>query len=122
MQKKKLVVPVLLIVVAMFASACSSAVGTLPANSAAEVSGELVEVSLNDLKQDEGQPAAPAPQIPIEPGLLAAYENTLTGIYEKVSPSVVNIRVIGGELPFLSDPGQLPPLPDLNDKGNGNGN
>ena len=113
MQKKKLVVPVLLIVVAMFASACSSAVGTLPANSAAEVSGELVEVSLNDLKQDEGQPAAPAPQIPVEPGLLAAYENTLTGIYEKVSPSVVNIRVIGGELPFLSDPGQLPPLPDL---------
>ncbi len=113
MQKKKLVVPVLLIVVAMLASACSSAAGILPASSATGLSGELVEVSLNDLEQDEGQPAAPAPQIPDEPGLLAAYENTLTGIYEQVSPSVVNIRVIGGELPFLADPGQLPPLPDL---------
>ena len=113
MKNKKLVVPVFLIVIAMFASACSSALGTLPASSATDVSSKLVEVSVNDQKQDENQPAASAPQLPVEPGLLAAYENTLTGIYEQVSPSVVNIRVIGGELPFLSDPGQLPPLPDL---------
>jgi serine protease Do len=85
----------------------------LPASTVNETSSELVDGALDDKKSDQDQSAAPAAQIPVEPGLLAAYENTLTNIYEQVSPSVVNIRVIGGELPFLSDPGQLPPLPDM---------
>lgn len=113
MHKKKLVLPVLLVVMALFASACSSTLAALPAITVNETSSELVDGALNDKKSDQDQSAAPAAQIPVEPGLLAAYENTLTNIYEQVSPSVVNIRVIGGELPFLSDPGQLPPLPEM---------
>jgi len=113
MQKKSLFVPVLLVVIALFASACSSTSATLPANTANETSGELVDVSLNEQKQDESQLASPAAQLPADTGLLAAYEGTLIGIYEQVSPSVVNIRVIGGELPFLSDEDQLPPMPEL---------
>lgn len=113
MHKKKLVLPVLLVVMALFASACSSILAALPAITVNETSSELVDGALNDKKSDQDQSAAPAAQIPVEPGLLAAYENTLTNIYEQVNPSVVNIRVIGGELPFLSDPGQLPPLPEM---------
>jgi serine protease Do len=113
MHKKRLVLPVLLVVMALFASACSSTLAALQAITVNETSSELVDGALDDKKSDQDQSAAPAAQIPVEPGLLAAYENTLTNIYEQVSPSVVNIRVIGGELPFLSDPGQLPPLPEM---------
>jgi S1-C subfamily serine protease len=98
---------------ALFASACSSTLAALQAITVNETSSELVDGALDDKKSDQDQSAAPAAQIPVEPGLLAAYENTLTNIYEQVNPSVVNIRVIGGELPFLSDPGQLPPLPEM---------
>jgi len=113
MHKKRLVLPVLLVVMALFASACSSTLAALQAITVNETSSELVDGALDDKKSDQDQSAAPAAQIPVEPGLLAAYENTLTNIYEQVSPSVVNIRVIGGELPFLSGPGQLPPLPEM---------
>jgi S1-C subfamily serine protease len=113
MHKKRLVLPVLLVVMALFASACSSTLAALQAITVNETSSELVDGALDDKKSDQDQSAAPAAQIPVEPGLLAAYENTLTNIYEQVNPSVVNIRVIGGELPFLSDPGQLPPLPEM---------
>ncbi len=113
MHKKRLVLPVLLVVMALFASACSSTLAALQAITVNETSSELVDGALDDKKSDQDQSAAPGAQIPVEPGLLAAYENTLTNIYEQVNPSVVNIRVIGGELPFLSDPGQLPPLPEM---------
>jgi len=115
MPKKKLVIPVLLIVIALFATACSSTLVASPTRMTNETGSELVEVALNDQAQEEAQHAARAAQIPIEPGLLAAYENTLTEIYQQVSSSVVNIRVIGGELPLLFDPDQLPPTPDMPD-------
>ncbi len=47
----------------------------------------------------------PTPAVQAEPGLLAAYENTLSAIYEQVNPSVVNIQVIqkgAVQLPDLS--------------------
>ena len=108
MQKKTLIVPVVLVVVALFASACSSSLAALPALPANPSNTELVEVEA----PDAGQPASLAAQSPVEPGLLAAYENTLTEIYDQVSPSVVNIRVIGGDHPVIFSPDQLPPLPE----------
>jgi len=56
-------------------------------------------------------PAQAAPMLGTEASdLLAAYQGTLTSLYEQVSPSVVNIRVLvkGGG---LSLGGQLPELP-----------
>ena len=73
MPKKKLVIPVLLIVIALFATACSSTIAASPTSTANETGSELVEVALNDQAQEEAQPAARAAQIPIDPGLLAAY-------------------------------------------------
>jgi S1-C subfamily serine protease len=67
----------------------------------------------------EQDTTAPAAQAPGDPGLLAAYENTLTSVYELVNPSVVNIsvKVEGaaaqidmGDLPF-NFPG-MPGLPE----------
>ncbi len=113
MQKKNLIIPVILIITALFASACSSNLAALPAELVEEAGSEVVEVSLNDQEQVEDRTAAPAAQSPVEPGLLAAYENTLTSIYEQVNPSVVNIRVIGKEMSFLSDPGLDPSHPDI---------
>jgi serine protease Do len=59
-------------------------------------------------------PAAPAPSVPPadadSAGLLAAYQDTLTSLYEQVSPSVVNIRVLVKQ-DGLSLQGQLPELP-----------
>ena len=43
-------------------------------------------------------------------GLLVAYQDTLTSLYEQVSPSVVNIRVLVKQ-DGLSLQGQLPELP-----------
>lgn len=111
MQKKKLVIPVLLVVIALVASACSSTLAALPATTANDIQGNLVEVSQQEQKPVEASPAAS----PVEPGLLAAYENTLTDIYEQVNPSVVNIRVVGAETPVVSLPDQMPSIPGLPD-------
>lgn len=113
MQKKNIVIPVLLIMIALFASACSSVTAALPGTPASSASSEVVEVSINDQLPAADNLAAPVAQVPIEPGLLAAYENTLTEIYNQVSPSVVNIRVVGGEQSLMFDPGQFPDMPDL---------
>jgi serine protease Do len=109
MQTKKLVIPVLLVVIAMVASACSSTLAALPATTANDIKGTLVEVAQEEQKPLESSPAAS----PVEPGLLAAYENTLTEIYEQVNPSVVNIRVVGAGSPVVSLPDQMPSIPGL---------
>lgn len=113
MQKKNIVIPVLLIMIALFASACSSVTAALPSTLADSASSDVVEVALNDQIPAAENPAAPAAQAPVEPGLLAAYENTLTDIYNQVSPSVVNIRVVGGEQSLTFDPDLFPDMPDL---------
>ncbi|MFL7894320.1 MAG: S1C family serine protease, partial [Anaerolineales bacterium] len=109
MQKNKLVVPVLLVVIAMVASACSSTLAALPATTANDVQGNLVEVSQVEARPAEASPAGS----PVEPGLLAAYEDTLTSIYEQVNPSVVNIRVVGAESAVVSLPEGMPSIPGL---------
>jgi len=68
-------------------------------------------------------PAHAAPMLETEASdLLAAYQGTLTSLYEQVSPSVVNIRVLvkggglslgGGQLPEL--PFELPGMPESPD-------
>ena len=108
MPKKILFISVVLLVMALFASACSASLAALPAVSTNPSSAELVEVEA----ADSGQLAAPAAQAPADPGLLAAYENTLAEIYEQVSPSVVNIRVIGGEQAVIFSPDQFPFQPE----------
>jgi len=113
MHTKKLVIPVVLVVIALFASACSSTLAALPVGPTNDINLDASEASEEAHEAADPVQSPKSQALPADPGLLAAYENTLTGIYDQVSPSVVNIRVIGGEPPFLSDPGQVPPLPEL---------
>ena len=109
MRKTIRTLPFVLLMIALLASACSPTFAALPAE-ASDVINTAIEESVAEvneailLTQDE-PPAAQA-----EPGLLAAYENTLINIYERVNHSVVNIRVVGQ--PFQSNV-QLPDLPEL---------
>lgn len=110
MQKKIFVIPVLLVSLALFASACSSPLAALPALPSLDLGSQP------DLAQAD-QAIAEAPQVAqqaipaADPGLLAAYESTLTGIYDQVNPSVVNIRVISQVSSVISDFGLDPSLP-----------
>ncbi len=113
MHTKKLIIPVVLVVIALFASACSSTLAALPVGTTNDVILAASEDGEAAQEAAESEQAVNPQAVPVNPGLVAAYENTLTGIYEQVSPSVVNIRVIGGGLPFQFDPGQMPPLPEL---------
>jgi serine protease Do len=119
MQKKIQTLPGILVLITLFAAACSSSLSALPAQASSVVNSVLGESS-TDL-QVAAQPVEPK-QLqanPIEPGLLAAYENTLINIYDQVNPSVVNIRVISSaptgsvQLPdmFPNIP-QMPNSPD----------
>lgn len=109
MVKKIRLIPIITLMVVLFASACSPSFASLPAE-ASEVFNRIVED--NAIVQDEDKPAALESQSaePIEPGLLAAYENTLINIYDQVNPSVVNIRVVSQALPNTV---QLPDFPDF---------
>lgn len=112
MQKKIYIIPVLLVSLALLASACSSPLAALPALPSLDLGNQP------DLSQAD-QAIAEAPQVaqqaaPVaDPGLLAAYESTLTGIYDQVNPSVVNIRVISQDSSVISDFGLDPSLPGL---------
>lgn len=107
MPKRIQTLPVVLVLIALFAAACSPTLAALPAEAS-----EVINAVVEDNKIEEQTAARSVQQIhpeekPVEPGLLAAYENTLINIYEQVNPSVVNIRVVGQELPFAAH------LPDL---------
>lgn len=110
MQKKIRTLPVIFLVIALIAAACSSTLAVLPG----EVS-EAFKTVMEDNSAEQNEDVQPAqseqpPVTPIEPGLLAAYENTLINIYERVNPSVVNIRVVGQALPNSV---QLPEMPEF---------
>lgn len=107
MPKKIHTISVVLVLIAMFAAACSPTLAALPAEAS-----KVVNAAIEDNKVEEQEPVqavqASQPGIePVEPGLLAAYENTLINIYDQVNPSVVNIRVVSQEVPFAAQ------LPDL---------
>lgn len=107
MPKKVVSIPVILVLITMFASACSPSLAALPAEASNAINTVVDNTTVD--KQDAAQtvPQSQPLQAPTDPGLLAAYENTLINIYEQVNPSVVNIRVVSQD---LSSAVQLPDL------------
>lgn len=110
MQKKIRILAVITLMIALITAACSSTLAALPV----EVS-DAIKTVMEDNSAELKEAVQPAqteqpPVTSIEPGLLAAYENTLINIYERVNPSVVNIRVVGQALPNSV---QLPDMPEL---------
>ncbi len=105
MKKKIQTLPVILVIIALFAAGCSPTLSALPAE-ASSVLNSVIEDNLVS-KDEASQPVESEQPLsdPIEPGLLAAYESTLINIYEQVNPSVVNIRVVSSG---LQDSVQLP--------------
>ena len=121
MKKSTKTLTALAIITAVLLSACSAATQVLP-NQAANLASLVDSV---DAAVVQAAPETPAvlPQTAgtADLGLLAAYEQALTSIYEGVNPSVVNIRVVQ-ELDTSSLQGlNLPNLPDMpsipNDQG-----
>jgi S1-C subfamily serine protease len=123
MKKTTLAVSMLLIFSVLFLAGCG-----ISAQLADRVSGLGSQVRQNNVLPAVQAQATPAVQA--EPGLLAAYEDTLAGIYAQVNPSVVNIQVLqqgsrqssnsGQESPFGNTPdSQLPE--DFYSQGAGSG-
>ena len=150
MKKHTLRFTILSILLATVLSACGAVQAVVPQevsgllngpqNASSQAQPESANAPQNIAQQ--AAPAAPANQAApsagvVQPGLLAAYEDTLVQIYEQVNPSVVNIRVVqqidasqlnGGNMPFnfpaVPGSGQgegETPLPDLPQYGEGAG-
>lgn len=107
MKKSVVTLTSLAVLAGLIVSACSVASNVLP-----KQASNLLNVDTASAQ------ATPAPVAIPDNGMLAAYQQTLTGIYDKVNPSVVNIRVVqklnasdlqGGVIPGL--PFELPELP-----------
>ena len=113
MKKKTLAVLMVMVVIGLLASACSSPAAALLGGTTNDIRVESSNESQEVQDPDESAQVVQPQTLPLEPGLLAAYESTLTEIYEQVGPSVVNIRVVGQGFAFLPDPGQAPPLPEM---------
>lgn len=114
MKTKNRTLPVVFLLVVLVAAACSPSLAALPADASQTVN------SLFDTNQfSQRETNQPVQAAPIDPGLLAAYQNTLINIYDQVSPSVVNIRVVGTNsvpltnLPDLFPDQQLPDTPQF---------
>ena len=116
MQKKTLTIPILFVVLTLFAAACSPSLAALPAEASNVINSVLEENTVEVKDETSESQVEKTPVAPIDPGLLAAYESTLINIYEQVNPSVVNIRVvqeIGGALPNSESPFfEMPDLPE----------
>ena len=132
MRKKSLMFVSLLVLVSFLLSACSvvPAVSDQVSSTVKNEVSRLVQEQLDQIlpqaqvAESASQPAnEDAPAAPVDPSLLAAYERTLTEIYDFVNPSVVNIRVVaspqavlgGQELPEIPN---IPGLPEFPDDGN----
>ncbi len=110
MRKKSLVFISMVLLLSILLTACGISI-QLPA----QVSGLL------DTAKNAAQPAAPAQAAAPTPstpplnadvsGLLEAYQQTLTSLYEQVNPSVVNISVLVPQQGISLNNGQLPDLP-----------
>lgn len=118
-----------LLVVAVLLSACSGPIASLTdqaqqvvdqAQQVVDQAQSQVAAELGDQLETNSAQAAPAVQS--DTGLLAAYENALTSVYENVNPSVVFISVLKdassmleGTFPGLpEDLPNIPGFPDLN--------
>lgn len=120
MYKKIRLTPVLVIFLAVLAAACSPSQFVLPAELSETVNSVLERNPASEITEEQPVSDEPSPATPVEPGLLAAYENTLINIYEQVNPSVVNIRVVGQALPstiqmpeLFPDHPQIPENPNF---------
>src|SRR3990172_12298950 len=118
MKKQILTLTSVVVLVAMLLSACS---GTIPAVS--EKAAAVLDAQLQKFLPAEAEagsqpaaqkPAETTPAIPNQPGLLAAYENALSGIYTQVNPSVVNIRILTQQSVTLPGSEQFPNFPFFN--------
>jgi S1-C subfamily serine protease len=135
MRKKSMLFMSILVLVSVLLSACgvAPAISEQATNALEEQVNRLLEERLGELlpqaqaagnseqPADENPPVDPA--TPADSGLLAAYQGTLTEIYDFVNPSVVNIRVVSSASDILGGQGLpeipgLPELPDLPDGGN----
>ena len=95
--------PVLLVLIALFAVACSPTLAALPGEASEVINTVVEDNKLNEQAAAQSVQQSQPVTEPIEPGLLAAYEQTLVNIYEQVNPSVVNIRVIRSALQHSID-------------------
>jgi len=86
MRKSVLALTTLALLGALLLSACGVATKLIP---------QQAEQLIDTVKSAQAQSTtSEAESIDIQPGLLAAYTDALSQIYEKVNPSVVNIRVV----------------------------
>ena len=86
MRKSVLALTTLALLGALLLSACGVATQLIP-----QQAEQLIDTVKSAQAQSTSSDADP---IDIQPGLLAAYTDALSQIYEKVNPSVVNIRVV----------------------------
>lgn len=108
-------------ILALFLSACSLAIPALPMQTVNSLNEKLNTEIQQQLKQPAQQPATEnqatntnkaITQSPTaDLGAVAAYEDALSSIYEKVNPSVVNIRVVQNNPTILDNSGETPNLP-----------
>ena len=116
MKTKTLTIASMLLLSALVLGACSGPMNALAEQAEGFVNQAETVAVQKIAKQAEAVSAQAAdqqssPAIQDESGLLAAYENTLTGVYEHVNPSVVFIGVVKDISAALGD--QIPSLPDL---------
>src|SRR3989337_1494387 len=118
MKKQSLTLTSVVVLAAMLLSACSGTFPVVTEKAAAGLDAQLQKI-LPAEAQAGSQPAAQkqaeaTPAIPIEPGLLAAYESALGNVYTQVNPSVVNIRILTQQSATLPGSEQFPNFPFFN--------
>jgi len=107
MKNKTLFVVSILLLASLLLSACGSITGGL-----SEQVFSLINKPANTTVLGKLPPTqAPKNVAPADPGLVAAYEDTLSKIYENVAPSVVNIRVVLSQTAPSLNEGGIPESP-----------
>ena len=111
MNRTRLSIASVAVVFAMLITACGASV-QLPGQVSALLGAPAAPAAAAPTSPQNSAPAQPAPQISGDgAGLVAAYQDVLTSIYEQVGPSVVNIRVVIPQSAATLGGGQLPDLP-----------
>src|SRR3989337_2557546 len=118
MKKQSLTLTSVVVLAAMLLSACSGTIPAVSEKAAAVLDAQLQKILPAEARagsQPTAQKQAEAtPAIPIEPGLLAAYESALGNVYTQVNPSVVNIRILTQQSATLPGSEQFPNFPFFN--------
>jgi S1-C subfamily serine protease len=124
MKRRAVLLSSIVVLLALTATACRFGAAEAPQALEDQINSRveaLLQEQLGTLAEQIPLPqtqAEAAPSVaPIEPGLLAAYESTLTEIYDRVNPSVVSIRVVqpgsGALLQGLPEMPNIPGLPEI---------